>query len=215
MKYMVVPEFRNRSSIRGFIAIDYRITNPDEDGRVMFPEPINDVCVALSQVAAKVGLTEDNYVLIGQSAGAALAFQLLMGTASDSAPRPPLPKAIIGVSGLYDLVRINDHYKGQYAKYIVSALGPNQRDWQNASPAKFKGQYRKQWLGDRWLVLADSTEDKLVDTGELDSMLARLKMEDIEVHEVRNMVGCHDFIWQDGVQIARLVEELLPKLPKI
>lgn len=212
---MTAPGYPARSSIRGFISLDYRITNPEESGSVKYPEPLNDVVAGLSMVADKVGLTNDNYILIGQSAGAALAFQLLMGMASEAIPRPPLPTAIIGVSGLYDLVRLNDHAKGEYAKYITAAFGPNQRDWQNASPAKYKGQYRKQWPGDRWVVLAHSTEDQYLDVGEMDSMLARLKMEDIPVHDVRNLTGKHDFVWEEGSQIAQLVAELLPKLPKV
>lgn len=199
-------------SIRGFMSLDYRLSAGTEIPPIQHPDHIDDITEGLSLLHEKYSL-ENNYVLIGHSAGATLAFQLLMGVASPKiVAYPPLPVAIIGISGIYDLVGINDRHSGNYAGFITSAFGSNQSDWHNASPAKFTGDFRENWPSGRLAVLAHSQGDSLVDVPEADALQANLRRSKVPVYHVGNLTGEHDFVWEDGSQIASLVFETLPKL---
>ncbi|QYT00008.1 Kynurenine formamidase [Trichoderma simmonsii] len=214
IKHMIQDKDKS-SSIRGFMSLDYRLSDGTETPPVQHPDHIDDIAAGLSLLHEKYCL-KDNYVLIGHSAGATLAFQLLMGVTSPQVTvSPPLPVAIIGISGIYDLVGINDRHDGNYAGFITSAFGSNQGDWQNASPAKFTGDFHENWPGDRLTILAHSQEDSLVDTPEADALQAKLQRCKSPVHIVGNLRGEHDFVWQDGSQIAELVFDTLLKLPRI
>lgn len=197
------------------MSLDYRLSDGTETPPIQHPDHIDDIAAGLNLLHEKYRL-EDNYVLIGHSAGATLAFQLLMGVASPKvAVSPPLPVAIIGISGIYDLVGINDRHEGNYAGFITSAFGSDQSDWQNASPAKFTGDFRENWPGDRLAILAHSQGDSLVDTPEADALQANLRRCNVPVYTVRDLTGEHDFVWQDGSQVASLVFDTLPKLSRI
>lgn len=210
---MADDKFKGRSAIRGFASLDYRLSGPNEQpAPVQHPEHINDIAAGVALLAEKHGLNDDNYILIGQSAGATLAFQLVMG---EGAAKAPLPSAILGVSGLYDLVGINDRYKDTYASFITPAFGPDKDAWNKASPAKYKGKFTECWPNRKAVVLGNSKTDSLVDMTEMDTMAKRLRSEDIEVAEIKDWDGEHDFIWQNATQITTAVSDLLAKLPTL
>lgn len=228
---LVLPE-SIQQRILGFISIDYRLSeSPDSSHNssklsanavqnARHPDHIRDVQAALSFLADQIQLSND-YVLIGHSAGATLAYQVLMynpESVEDSAssspdqhllrrrlqPPPPLPAAVVGVSGIYDLVgfaaRLEKVSPG--IKFIHGAFGEDKSRWAEASPARYR------FTGSGWSgysLLAHSPEDTLVDSIETMEMAAELSKSGLKVDVDNNLSGSHDFVWQEGGQVANLV----------
>lgn len=214
--------------VRGFISIDYRLSpyqdefpqsldqTPSSEQRVaQHPDHAHDARSAMDFLSQRFDL-DDKYILIGHSAGAMLAFQLLMGNApwqlQSSVPLPK-PAAIIGVSGIYDLVNLNRRYKGNYAGFISNAFGDDQDLWNSASPAQYHDSFAQSLLPrDTPLVLAISPSDGLLDLAETAAMADKLRADGFEPAIVDDLQGEHDFVWQDGAQIASLVRGVLAEL---
>lgn len=132
-------------------------------------------------------------MLIGHSAGGALAFQLLATSPSPSAAAttaptasaasagsdqieyPALPAAIVGLEGLYDFTGVNDRYNGAYAPFFSGAFGADLDAWDAAAPIKFAGSYAGKWPGGKIVLLCWSLDDTLVDGPEADNMARRLR----------------------------------------
>jgi pimeloyl-ACP methyl ester carboxylesterase len=174
----------------------------------------------------------DKYVLVGHSAGGALAFQLLATSPSPPPPESPaehpaLPAAIVAFEGLYDFTGIDARYGGAYAPFFRSAFGDDPGDWDEAAPIMFAGSYAEKWPGRGHLVLLGSSpEDTLVDETEADNMARRLRDRDGFVDEgseqgggrekrlllLKDLRGDHDEIWRSGEHVARMVWIALQKL---
>ncbi|KAJ4250526.1 Kynurenine formamidase [Fusarium torreyae] len=194
--------------IAGFISIDYRLSpHPDfaqESANAKHPDHLEDVWSALDFLKSKYELSD--YILVGHSAGATLAFQLLMGDdVLASHPKGPLPTAIIGVSSIVDLVGLDDRHDGQYAGFIQAAFGEDKSSWEKASPARFGSSFKDNWADGKLVILAWSSEDSLIDEPEIDNMASLLTKQGLRVEVNKDLRGEHDFVWQDGSQIARLV----------
>ncbi|RDA95098.1 hypothetical protein CP533_2074 [Ophiocordyceps camponoti-saundersi (nom. inval.)] len=196
-----------------FASIDYRLSpcaypnaNPCPFP-VQHPDHIMDVRAALQMLAQQQGL-RSNYLLIGHSAGATLSFQLLMGEAAlEGQPLidAPLPVAVIGIAGLYDLRGINDRFGGAYSDFLTKAFGTDWRVWDRASPARFPGSFRQRLPPPGRVLLARSPQDSLVDEPELDNMARKLAADGVTLSVVKTLTGEHNSVWEDGNQIAGLV----------
>ncbi|KAK2589732.1 hypothetical protein QQS21_012589 [Conoideocrella luteorostrata] len=230
IRKMMSSRYMQSSAIRAFASIDYRlspsrafpqdpITTPNPELRAArHPDHIMDVHAALKMLQEEYELS-NNYILVGHSAGATLAFQLLMGeTVLYHQHRPPsilLPVAIIAVSGIYDLVGLEERHRGEYTRFIQGAFGHNKETWARVSPATFSGNFMECWNQGIRAILAHSPDDSLIDHVEIDAMSAKLARDGVEVSTIRDLTGDHDFVWQDGSQIAYLVFRLLGGLPTI
>ncbi|CEI39228.1 hypothetical protein FVEN_g10486 [Fusarium venenatum] len=205
--------------IAGFISIDYRLSPhpefPQEAATAKHPDHLEDIWSALNYAQEKYGLSE-NYILVGHSAGATLAMQLLMSDEIlPSHPKGPLPAAIIGVSGIYDLVGLNERFNGGYAGFIGSAFGEDKSEWEKASPVKFGSCLKSKWSNGKLVLLAWSPEDGLIDEPEIDNMATLLAKQEVNLEVNKDLRGEHDYVWQDGSQIARLVITTLHHLRRI
>lgn len=215
-------------AVGGFASIDYRLspsaaapqdpaeTPASELRSARHPDHILDVRAALGLLAAEHGLG-DGYVLVGHSAGATLALQLLMGVAALDAPdkhqRPvPLPGAVIAIAGIYDLAGLDTRHGGAYTGFMSSAFGADREAWRTVSPACFSGSFKDNWPGRGYALLAHSPDDILIDGPEMDAMAAKLAADGVDVCLARDLVGEHDFVWQDGTQVTRLVGQVLGRL---
>ncbi|KND93476.1 Kynurenine formamidase [Tolypocladium ophioglossoides CBS 100239] len=227
IKHMLSSHDIAQFALRGFVSIDYRLSpyadfpqdpaeaHSPELRRARHPDHILDVRAALKFLESEYQLAKD-YVLVGHSAGATLAYQLLMGEAALAGQRMPqtvpLPAAVIGISGIYDLVGLNNRHGGNYAGFISAAFGTDQKAWQRASPASFAGSIKENWPGSPYSLLAHSAEDSLIDSLETESMAAKLAKDGVDLSVVKDLTGEHDFVWQDGSQVARLVAQVLERL---
>ncbi|KAI1827921.1 hypothetical protein F4861DRAFT_491672 [Xylaria intraflava] len=220
--------------IAGFASIDYRLsphpgfpqdpaTTPKDEYRgAQHPDHIDDIRSALVFLQRTYGF-KSNYLLIGHSAGAALAFQLLAPSTSSDASvgteQPVLPAAIMGLEGLYDFTGVNERFGGAYAPFFRSAFGEDPAAWDRAAPIKFTGNYAATWLGRRLVLLGWSPDDTLVDEPEADNMARRLRDSDGFVVEgegtgvkgekrlilLKDLRGDHDEIWRSGEHVGRMV----------
>ncbi|KAI1754603.1 alpha/beta-hydrolase [Xylaria castorea] len=195
------------AAIAGFASIDYRLsphpqfpqdpaTTPADQYRgARHPDHLDDVRSALVFLQRTYGFGS-NYVLIGHSAGGALAFQLLAtsplsSSASASTPHaatapattsagtrqaeyPLLPAAVVAFEGLYDFTGVNERFGGAYASFFRSAFGDDPEGWDAAAPISFSGRYAERWVGGEFFLLGWSTDDTLVDGPEADNMARRL-----------------------------------------
>ena len=122
-----------------------------------------------------------------------------------------LPRAFVGISGIYELVRLDARHDGGYAGFISGAFGSDRRCWNDSMPARYQGNF-KDVLGSSKAFLAWSPGDSLIDEPEIDGMAERLLRDGVEAQTVKTLDGDHDFVWEDGQQVARLVEQVLQAL---
>ncbi|KAH6686167.1 Alpha/Beta hydrolase protein [Plectosphaerella plurivora] len=213
---------RLRPLVRGFASIDYRLsphpefpqdpasTPPSTYRDARHPDHILDVYAALSFLQTKYGFA-NRHILLGHSAGATMAYQLLMGSSALGSHAPPniiLPRAFIGISGIYELVGLDERHDGNYASFISAAFGDDRKAWNNSMPALFPGSFNTA-LGERRAVLAWSPDDTLVDEPEIDGMTRKLQQDGVSPTIIKTLNGDHDFVWEDGHQVARLIETVL------
>lgn len=215
-----------KAAIRGFASLDYRLSphpqfpqdpaaTPDNklrNGR--HPDHIRDVVSALRFLNAEYGIGS-NYVLIGHSAGGALAHQVIMNSDASCgwAPAVPLPAALISISGIHDLKGMVARHGGVYEEFTTGVFGPDRQIWDAVSPATFAGNFKGVWGdGPRLVILANSADDTLIDMPELDVMEARLIRDGITPIAIRNLSLEHDEVWRDGTQVADLVAKAVTNL---
>ncbi|KAJ4158016.1 uncharacterized protein LMH87_008563 [Akanthomyces muscarius] len=221
------------SSICGFVSIDHRLsphpefpqdpaTTPRQALRnARHPDHLVDVYSALAFAQQEYDI-EGNYILIGHSSGATMAYQLLMGYAAlhghVTGLRIHLPAAIVGIYDIYDLVGLNDRYGGDYAGFLDGAFGADRKVWRKISPSCFPGDLKtageivNQSAGVPYTILADSPGDMLLDSPEVEVTKAKLTKDAIKVDVVDNLVGDHDFVWKEASQVAQLVSRCVKTL---
>lgn len=221
------------SSLCGFVSIDHRLsphpdfpqdpaTTPRHAHRnARHPDHIADLYSALAFVQQEYGIGS-NYILIGHSSGATLAYQLLMGDAVLHGlvidVRIHLPAAIVGIYGIYDLVGLNDRYGEAYTEFLKGAFGGDCKVWRQVSPGCFAGDLKtaskmaRQCGGSLYTILADSPEDMLLDSPEVEMMRAKLVKDGIDVAVMDTLVGDHDFVWKEASQVAQLVSRCVESL---
>lgn len=111
----------------------------------------------------------------------------------------------MGISGIYDLVGLDDRHDGNYAGFITSAFSSDKKTWKAASPAEFTGNFKRNWPSSKFAILAWSHEDTLIDEPEIDAMAAKLIKDRINFSITKDLTGEHDHVWEHGSQLAKLV----------
>ncbi|KAK6219650.1 hypothetical protein QIS74_05152 [Colletotrichum tabaci] len=217
-----------KSEIRGFVGIDYRlsphplfqqdpaVTPPAELRLAQHPDHLRDIWSALAFLQREYDI-QDRYILIGHSAGATLALQLPMGPVALGAAPPSevkMPAAFIGVAGIYELHDFNARHGQSYTQFIAGAFGEDQKSWNKVVPATFSGSFKDALPAQNLILLAWSPDDSLVDEPEIDGMASKLKKDGVECTVAKNLTHDHDFAWEDGKHIARLLSEALDLLRK-
>ncbi|KAK7935731.1 hypothetical protein PG985_001226 [Apiospora marii] len=213
------------SRVAGYASVDYRLsphpefpqdpasTPPEKLRNATHPDHLRDVWSALLFLQQSFGFGSD-YIVVGHSAGATMAYQMLMGAAAlqgaeEPAPRAALPRAVVGFQGIYDIRGLVDRFGPGYAGFITAAFGDDASAWDRASPMKFAGGFKLSWPGGQVAVLGRSPDDELVDAAELEGMAEVLEREKVNHLVFKDMKGTHDGVWQDGQHVARLVAETI------
>ncbi|KAK6065767.1 hypothetical protein SCUP234_12387 [Seiridium cupressi] len=217
-----------KTSIAGFASIDYRLSphpsfpqdpekTPSQEYRKAFhPDHIHDVWSALGLLQKTYGFGS-NYVLLGHSAGATLALQLLMGsTALKGAPVPSdvmRPRAIIGLEGIYDLQGLVDRHGPAYGELFEGAFG-EATNWSDVSPMKYENDFKSDWKEGELVVLAWGPDDELIDEPEIQGMNKRLIEDKVRTLVFKDLKGTHDGMWEDGKPFADTILKTLSALKK-
>lgn len=169
-------------------------------------------------------------MLSGHSAGAMLAYQMLLGEAclGEKEARVggtvEMPVAVVGFEGIYDLRGLNTRMGGSYAEFLEAAFGKDEvlsggggSSWNAASPATVEGASFKDWSEGRGriAVLAHSPDDELVDMAECATMEARLRRDRVEnVRVYRDLKGGHFEVLNNG-NFARVIKDVWLELEEL
>lgn len=140
------------------------------------------------------------YILVGHSAGATLAFQVLSALQKSS---DDLPKAVYGVEGIYDLRALIAEYP-DYVEFVEGAFGADETAW--PAPLDIDG-YRG------LVVLAQSDEDELLTWRQTEEMKERCELSLGVGGGIRvvKLVGMHDEVLQSE-RLAGVVERYLQEI---
>ncbi|CAO2650527.1 Nn.00g018190.m01.CDS01 [Neocucurbitaria sp. VM-36] len=148
------------------------------------------------------------------------------------------PEALVLLEGIYNFpLLLRNHLPPTcpenisqiYRDFIARAFGSDESVYQAVSPVS--GKYNvEQWSEGRLLVICHSYEDELVERAQRDVMCValdregwsivmeagdeedELRAEGRRVLNVRDLKGGHDWIWEDGEQIAKLISEVVQRL---
>jgi hypothetical protein len=164
------------------------------------PDHANDVLAGLDYLRVKYGIRQ--YVLVGHSAGATLAFQMLSMLQKRPSSGLALPKAVVGLEGIYDLAALVNEYP-DYRGFVEGAFGKE-----------------KEWPGPLALgcytglvVLAHSDEDELLTWRQTEEMKERCEAT-LGVGgglRVVKLAGQHDEVLESE-RLAAVVERYLKEL---
>ncbi|KAF3061325.1 Kynurenine formamidase [Daldinia childiae] len=206
-----------QSSIAGFASLDYRLsphpdfpqdlsTTPESQLRnATHPAHVNDVYSGLAFLQRRYGFGS-RYVLVGHSAGACLALQLLGGLAGiDNGLEVVLPEVVVPFEGIYDFSGLNNRKGGTYAEYFSGAFGDDPLGWDAVAPLNVPESFRGRWADGKLVLLGWSKDDELIDEPEVDAMAARLQRDGVRVVVWKDLSGRHDEIWEQGEQVAKMV----------
>lgn len=149
------------------------------------PQHIHDVQAAISFLHSVYNVAK--YILVGHSCGATLAFHTIMPQAwktPASAEQPdgcPLPVAIGGIAGLYDLPtlvhapgKIHEPVAPIYRSFLIGAFGSDETIWRQLSPTSTCDP-ASTWPSGIAIFLSASKDDTLVPYTQLEDMHARLQ----------------------------------------
>ena len=202
----------------------------DSSREAQHPDHFKDVLNAFSFLR-KLGLVDGSYILTGHSAGACLALQTALPHPAhyglpDLQP-PPVPAAILGLNGLYDLPNLvhelgasHEHLKGVYEDLISIAFGADQSTWQLASPTRLNveklARRAREGLLPGLVALDQSQEDQLVPVNQTESMLAKLReVEGLHVVRVYRLTGRHAAPWEEGNMLWLAVQDVFGLLKEM
>lgn len=125
------------------------------------------------------------------------------------------PLAVAGLAGIYDIQILLKSFSAipLYRSFIEAAFGKDETVWKRASPTHVDLSH---WRNARCVVLADSDEDKLIDTPQADAMWSHLVSNESEHRlDVRmKLRGDHDDMWNKGHELAKVILHTLDLLKK-
>ncbi len=184
----------------------------------------------------------NTWVGAGHSCGATLLLQCVSGIGLTSEEKKQLlggPEGLVLLCGIYNIPLLlqnhdpptcPDNISKIYYDFVAGAFGPDRDVYRSVSPVV--GQYgTQQWPRGKLMVLAHSYEDELIERQQRDVMCVALDREGwgivmeigdgeanvgdaSRVLEVRDLKGGHDWIWEDGEQVARLLADVVERLVK-
>ncbi|KAK7535818.1 Alpha/Beta hydrolase protein [Phyllosticta citribraziliensis] len=185
------------------------------EGRaVAHPAHRDDVLEALAALRRLYAVgSQRPFVLLGHSCGATLALQVLPHLEEAGA----LPRAVAGISGIYDVPRFAANHGDVpvYAEILAGAFGGDggsvddamRAAWAEASPVRVAPVLKRL----QRVVLAQSRVDGLVEWEQVELMRRAAEEAAAGVRTV-DIKGQHDECWETGEGVALVVEKLLEGL---
>lgn len=189
----------------------------------MHPDHIVDVLTGLAFLQKKAGFGS-NYVLLGHSCGATLAFQAAMDHQKWGSRATDLqvakPVAIVGLNGLYDMPKIiltpgekHEYLKAAYEDFTRLAFGDNKEVWRTMCPISVEN-WSDEWREGKKLVFVQSHEDQLVPYWQTVEMMAAIessKSVELEIKELAAS-GLHNGLWEEGDRLAEIIVDVVASL---
>ncbi|OCK85923.1 alpha/beta-hydrolase [Lepidopterella palustris CBS 459.81] len=201
----------------------------DESRNVTHPAHVGDIAKALEWLEREYNVTGNSgqtggargyeWVGVGHSCGATMLLQLVTSMGQANILSVCRPVALILLAGIYDLPvflqnhsapKVSTETQRVYTEIIEGAFGTDKRRWLSASPVA--GDYSPEtWSKGRMVVLAHSKEDELVEEEQVNRLVEVLERQGWGVGRQlleRELKGGHDFVWEDGEQVAALIEQV-------
>ncbi|KAL6708495.1 hypothetical protein ACN47E_002758 [Coniothyrium glycines] len=210
-------------------------TPTDTERNATHPQHVRDIAAGIAYLQQHYGVTR--WIGAGHSCGATMLLQLVAGLGLARAVSPG-PDALLLLEGIYNFPLLlknhqppscPEHVSRIYADFIAGAFGSDPAAYLAVSPVA--GRYgREVWPEGRLVVVCHSYEDELVERGQRDVLCVALdregwsivmeegdeedevRAEGSRVLNVRDLKGGHDWIWEDGVQIAKLIAEIVQRV---
>ncbi|KAF2272546.1 alpha/beta-hydrolase [Westerdykella ornata] len=178
------------------------------------------------------------WIGVGHSCGATLLLQLIAGVGlppkDEGSTTTALahPSALILLAGIYNIPLLLENHQQPssspefaaiYKDIIQGAFGKEKSAWEDASPSYHPPVFLHS-MGLTSVMLAHSPYDELVEKEQDEAMLRSLKSSGwtaVEENysqsqrglvECRNLSGSHDFVWEEGSQVAELISEVIPRV---
>jgi pimeloyl-ACP methyl ester carboxylesterase len=208
--------------ILGFASIDYGLSkhpsDPNDPGPALkHPQHVQDVCDALKWLANTHGVgrldsTGDQYILIGHSAGATMAYQIAMGIIQAEVK---MPLAVVGIAGIYDILCFVDDplHPDRYEPYkqmIVDAFGEDEKVWKSASPALREDLliHKTSWdTKIAWLFHSDA--DELVEPDQSKRMLTLFEKFMLPTEYVVISGEKHEEAYRKGSSLVKAIQKVV------
>ena len=204
-----------QSHIAGYASVNYRLAPheghpqddsvPDYERRdAQWPEMMDDVMNAIKHLQTKHGFGE-RYLLVGHSVGATMALLAAL-QARDAGIEAP--EAVAGVCGIYDFEELHRKWPG-YDHLTRNAI-KDEEEWPRASPSRYsREEYERVWARGRkrWVLLAQSNSDGLVDFGQAQEMekIFESEKDGLILSDLMEIKGKHNQIWEQGGELAKVI----------
>jgi kynurenine formamidase len=191
---LLLMHLRNEDLPVNLASLNYRLSPS-----ILHPGHQEDVIAALRHLRDQYGM--EQYILVGHSAGACLAFQ--------TGYVVPGCQGIVGVEGIYDLEHLVDEYP-DYRGFVEEAFGKKIDVWRQASPSTIVTvHYNDPSLKCR---LVQSKEDQLLSPKPTERMISILQSTGVDGRDIAWIKGNHNstITTPDFFEVVRmLVVEIL------
>lgn len=208
-------------------AIKENHTDPSREA--VHPQHISDILHGLNLLRS-FGLKDKSYILSGHSSGACTAFQTILQSPAyyglDYLADPPVPAALLGLNGLYDLPALlngldpaHEHLQQDYRMILNNAFGSDIRNLLIASPSRFDPEViAKRILLDKvpnLVVLDHSKDDELSPRNQSRRMMENLsEVSGLNLVIGNRCTGKHSAPWEQGLMIWQSIKDILLHLQK-
>jgi hypothetical protein len=224
--------------VTAFASIDYRLSphprypqdpksTPEKEYRdAVHPDHVKDVKDGIEKVLEKYGVGAGEYIVVGHSVGATMAFWCGMGEdlfhlmdgkgekdeikneVKEHAVLKKWPYCIVGVAGIYDIPTLINRHKDEtiYRQFVEGALGRDEQVWKKLSPVLYQ-RWKVTGKNIKQIILAHSETDGMVEMEQVEDMEKTVKDEwDTVLCKRVNISGQHDEVWEQGAKLAAVVE---------
>ncbi|KAJ8112356.1 hypothetical protein OPT61_g5250 [Boeremia exigua] len=222
------------SKIAGIASLNYRLspypshptapsTPSDASRNATHPDHVRDVACALRFLAKEYGMK--TWVGAGHSCGATLLLQYVSGiglTDQDKDQAHGGPAGLVLLCGIYNIPLLlqnhdppacPDNISSIYYDFIAGAFGRDRDMYRTVSPVA--GRYEDELIERQQRDVMCVTLDRegwgiVMEVGDGEANVG----EGSRVLEIRDLKGGHDWIWEDGEQVASLLADVVGRLVK-
>ncbi|KAK9450678.1 Alpha/Beta hydrolase protein [Limtongia smithiae] len=184
-------------------SIDYRLSPA-----VQHPTHVDDVALALRTLDEEYGISRQDIVIVGHSAGACIALQILATMIAEKATVMTIPKdsdnaggpsgammsdavrCVVCVEGIYDLLELGREYPA-YREFLGQAFGEDDQLWDEASPSSLQWRQLRDESSAK-IVLIQSLQDQLLSIHQTEEFACVLQEAGWDVEFLKINGGTHD-----------------------